>query len=237
MLLVNDRPLLEGFRRGDSWALAKVYRAYAPSIVTLLRLGFSFESQGRRCRFQGTRSAFDLEDRLQEVFARAFTERARQTYDGLSPYRAYLLRIARNLVIDDFRKKERALLEYAYEPVDRPASDPGGGLTEPFEGEVGTTGQPEIDLSGRQTVELVAAFCASMPLREQRVIQLRFREELEHQEVARQTGLSSSQIKTSELRIRRDFFRFMKKHGYFDGYRLNRRGWLRSLKGALENPR
>lgn len=237
MLLVENRTLLEGFRRCEPAALSEVYRTYSPSLASVLRAGFSFESQGRRCRFQGTRSAFDLEDRLQEVFARAFSERARLASDGSSPYRAYLFRIAKNLVIDDFRKKERALLEYAYEPADMPGSNPSGGLTEPLEGKAETSGHPEVDLSRRETVDLVQAFCASLPPREQRVVQLRFREELEHQDIATKTGLSSSQIKTSELRIRRGFFRFMKKHGYFEGYRQNRQGWLRSLQGAWGNPK
>ena len=42
---------------------------------------------------------------MQEAFRRAFEERARSAYDGLRPYRRYLLTITRNLVIDQLRKQ------------------------------------------------------------------------------------------------------------------------------------
>ena len=109
MLLVEDRALLDGYRRGDPAALERIYRAYAPDLARMLRHGFSFRSGGRMCRFHGVRSSFDLEDRVQEVFTRVFTEQGRLSYDGLTPFAAYLRTVARNLVIDDFRRKERVL--------------------------------------------------------------------------------------------------------------------------------
>ncbi|NJK90066.1 MAG: hypothetical protein HC923_12225 [Myxococcales bacterium] len=84
-----------------------MYREHAPRVAAMLRHGFHFQSAGRDCRFHGTRSEFDLEDRLQEVFARVFSERARLAYDGIHPFSAYITTIARNLVIDDFRKRRR----------------------------------------------------------------------------------------------------------------------------------
>jgi len=43
-------------------------------------------------------------DVVQEVFVRALSEKARTSYDGLRPYRPYLLRIAKNLMIDRARR-------------------------------------------------------------------------------------------------------------------------------------
>ena len=61
-------------------------------------------------------------DLVQEVFLRAFDERARLGYDGLRPYRPYLLRIAKNLRIDTARRDGRWAVSAASakdaEPVD-----------------------------------------------------------------------------------------------------------------------
>ena len=77
MLLVENRGLLDRFRRGEPAALAEVFRSYAVGVARLLRLGFDFYSDGRQCRFHGVSTEFDLEDRLHDVFARAFAEQAR----------------------------------------------------------------------------------------------------------------------------------------------------------------
>lgn len=229
MPLPEDRKLLDAFRRGRKEAMREVYRAYAPVVGRVLRFGFVFSSQGRRCRFRGLSSAFDVEDRLQEVFARAFSERARQGYDGVSDYQAYILRIARNLVIDDYRSRRQALLEYFEEVPEEVQDRPFAVATEPLEGIGIRSGQPEADARAEELVRLVAAFADGLPDRERQVLDLRFRVGLEQQEIASRTGLSSSRIKTSELRIRREFFRFMKRNGYFEGYRQNESGWLRAL--------
>ena len=227
MLLVEDRALLDAFRRGERDALVRVYRQYAAGVSQVLRGGFTFSSGGRQCRFHGARPGFDLEDRVQETFSRAFTERARLGYDGLSPYGPYLHTIARNLVIDEFRKKARVFESFSVEapepdPGDRP--EPG---SEPLLGHVDPTGDPAEDVTRRQLVGHVAAFAESLSEREAEVYRLRFVEELEHREIAARTGLSPSKVKTSEQRIRAGFFRFMRDHGYFAGYEDRGRGWLR----------
>jgi len=230
-MLEDDRAWLDAYRRGDREALERVYRAYAPQVATVLRRGFSFESAGRACRFHGVRSEFDFEDRLHDVFARAFTERARLSYDGLTPFVVYIRTIAKNLIIDDFRKKERVLVEYSVE-LPEPAHDPGEDASEPLLGHVATTGRPEYDRGQSEVVELVQRFKAGLAERERRVYELRFERTMEHQEIAQATGLSASKIKTSEERIRTRFFRFMRQNGYFKGYVQEQRGWLRALRGA-----
>src|SRR5262245_19722724 len=120
MLLVENRALLDGFRKGDRSALERVYAAYARDVAQQLKRGFTFQSGGRSCRFHGPPSAADLEDRVHDVFVRAFSDGARLAYDGLTPYKNYLYTVARNLVIDDFRKKERALVEYSVDVSEQP---------------------------------------------------------------------------------------------------------------------
>lgn len=232
MLLVEDRALLDAYRRGETEALERVYRAYAPEVAKLLRHGFSFESGGRSCRFRGVRSEFDLEDRLHDVFARAFGERARLSYDGLTPYLAYIRTIAKNLIIDDFRKKERVLVEYSVDLPEPDEREAVAGATEPLLGRVDATGRPEHDRSQAEVVELVNRFKQGLKDRERQVYELRFEQELEHHQISQATGLSASKIKTSEERIRTRFFRFMHERGYFKGYVQERRGWLRALRSA-----
>jgi RNA polymerase sigma factor (sigma-70 family) len=229
MELSENRALLERFRKGEKAALEVVYRAYAPAVAAFLRKGFSFKSGVRTCRFLGSRTEFDLEDRVHDTFSRAFQEGARLGYDGLTPYKTYLFTIARNLVIDDLRRKERALVEYTFEDhADAPAT-PAGEATEPLHGTLEPSGDPLRDNEAAQLLGLVADFKGNLEAREREVYELRFEQALEHQEIAARTGISSSKIKTSEQRIRERFFQFMQKNGYFTGYVQERRGWLRAL--------
>ena len=226
--LEHDRELLDRYRRGERAALALIFRAYAPEVARALRRGFRFETQGRRCAFHGTRSAFDLEDRLHDVFVRAFGESARLGYDGITPFGVYLKSIMRNLVIDDFRRKERALVDYSFEEAE--AAAPAEQHGEPLSGLVTPSGAPEQDAAGAELLALVERFERSLDERDGTVYRLRYVSELEHHDVAARTGLSESKVKTSEKRIRLAFFSFMRGHGYFSGYEQEpKSGWLRRL--------
>lgn len=223
MLLVNDRALLEAFRRGDRAALAEVYTHYADPVATLLLEGFSFVSGSKTCVFHGLRSRFDLEDRLHDVFSRAFRERARLGYDGLRPYRRYLFSIARNVVIDDFRRKERSMLDFTVEPANLEtapeAPEPSWGF------------EPDLGAEASELNALVRAFVGELPERDRTVYRARFEEQLDQATVAARAGLSASQVKTSEARIRKRFFTYLQAHGYLEDYRLQERGFITRLKG------
>ena len=211
--------------------------AYGPAVAGFLRGGFSFKSGNKFCRFHGTRSAFDVEDRLHDVFLRAFSESARLGYDGISPYRSYLITIARNLVIDDFRKKQRALTEYSIDDVQDKA-DPGlEDSSEPLAGHFAPTGDPRKDAEAKELVDSVQAFVETLKPREAEIYRLRFRQGLDHKAISDELGLSPSKIKTSEKRVRLHFFEFMKKRGYFSGYVQEPSGWLRLLKRGREGAR
>src|SRR3954451_9913054 len=93
-----DRLLLDAFRRGDRAALTTVYFHYVDDIAAIVRNGFSIPTSGVRVR--GASDEPTERDLIQEVFARAFAPRARDAYDGIRPYGAYLRRIAKNLRID-----------------------------------------------------------------------------------------------------------------------------------------
>jgi RNA polymerase sigma-70 factor (ECF subfamily) len=99
----NTPGLLQSFRDGSREAMATVYWAYVARVEMLVRRGF---------RLQDARSvpgvrAENLEDLVQEIFAKAFSERARLAFDGLRDYGPFLFTLARNVVVDWARKKGR----------------------------------------------------------------------------------------------------------------------------------
>lgn len=105
MELLESSESLEAFRRGDRDLLGDVYRQYVGEVTKMLRVGFSFTSQGESIRFRGISEPFRLQEAVQESFIHAFRQKARQAYDGSRPYGPYLATITRNLVIDRYRKK------------------------------------------------------------------------------------------------------------------------------------
>src|SRR5262249_10922972 len=107
-LLAGDRELLDAFRRGDREALARVYHHYVDAVARLVRYGFLLET--RNLRISGARDVDAENEIIQDVFVRAFGERARLGYDGIRPYRPYLLRIAKNLLVDQARSRGHAML-------------------------------------------------------------------------------------------------------------------------------
>lgn len=207
MRLVEDRGLLDGFRRGDAVALTEVYREYAAPLFALLAEGFTFDTAAGPRRFAGFSERWERESHVQEVFVRAFTPAARAAYDGLRPYRNYLFTIARNLVIDGLRLRDQGQVV----PDDETLPDPA-----PV--------NPEEDLSAQEITRHCEAFLASLDLHERALFDARFRQGLSVQEAARRLGISEHHVKRGEQRLKKRFFVNMKEHGYFEGYRVSRAG-------------
>lgn len=108
---VHDPGWLDGYRRGDRDALERLYRAYVRPLDRQLRL----LARWHRSPELGQASA--VADFLQEVFARAFAPRARQTYDGIRDFGTYLSAIARNVFIDALRMRGRETLRASDEGI------------------------------------------------------------------------------------------------------------------------
>jgi hypothetical protein len=114
--LLDNPALLAAFRSGDSHALRDVYVRNVDKVDSLIKQGFvtlgpppmrvpGVVGEGRR-------------DIVQDVFLRAFRESARLAYDGLRPYAPYLLRIAKNVCIDRYRRTKRERLHTEAELLD-----------------------------------------------------------------------------------------------------------------------
>lgn len=214
MSLETDRPLLDAFRRGERRALERVYRLYVDSLTRFLRGGFTFSSAGTTVRYAGATSRFQLEDWVHDVFVRAFSDQARAQYDGLRPYGPYLERIARNLVLDELRRKEHKIRQH-FEVLPEPSDVEDYGPT--------VIPNPERVALERQFAQHVASFVEDLPDRERQVYELRFVEGLEQGEVAARSGLSPSKVKTSERRIRDGFLDYLGRHGWLDKTRSTAR--------------
>src|SRR6185503_21290511 len=109
--------LLARFRADDRAAKWEVYCAYVHIIDALLKRGFVTK---RGKRVTGLRSRSDREEVLQEVFLRAFEDKARLAYDGKSDYANYLRNIARNIVAD----RHRARMLERVVPLQRSPDEP-----------------------------------------------------------------------------------------------------------------
>src|SRR5690349_20476148 len=112
----NNRELLDRFRRGERAALAAVYEHYVDEVARLARRGFPLDSPGG-AYIPGV----DLEgehELVQDTFVRAFSDRARTSFDGVLPYRPFLLRITRNLMIDRLRASRRPGAPGGAAPID-----------------------------------------------------------------------------------------------------------------------
>lgn len=214
-LLVENRAFLDRFRAGDPGALRAVYEAHVYDLAGFLRRGFVFNAAGRSLRFRGYDSTFDLEDCLQEVFRRAFGERARISYDGLRPYRNYLWTIARNVVINDYQARVKKLSRYEdVTESDHVADDEWGPGDDPLVTTPNSHSNPEKAALSDELRSLVDRFVDELPAREHRVFELRYRRGASHLEIERELGLSPSKIKTTEGRIRKRLLRFLHQHGY-----------------------
>ncbi|MCA9668623.1 MAG: sigma-70 family RNA polymerase sigma factor [Myxococcales bacterium] len=221
-LLSGDRRLLEGFRRGDTDALTRVYNEYAPALAAFLARGFTFSSKGRLLQFRGYHQPFDLENALQETFARAFSERARMAYDGLSPYKSYLTAIARNLVLSELRRREIAMSQLVQVRDDGQEVAPSVANVDASSPDLMAAEQPqpsaEHEFMRQELLKLYQAFVDELDAQEQGFFNARFEQRQTQVDAGAAVGLSHMQARTLEKKLRKRFLKFMHGHGYLDAY-------------------
>jgi RNA polymerase sigma factor (sigma-70 family) len=175
-----DRELLSAFRRGQREALEAVYRAYVPVVERYLR------ALVRRAGRTDLAQPSAIADLLQEVFTRAFSDRARASYDDSRDYGAYLGTIARNCLIDQIRARGREVLtdgnDISFEVV--AAADPD-------------------DDHDPQVTAVLTAYLAGLPSALQAVYQQRFVRGCSQEEASATLGLSRRSLRTAEEHLRR----------------------------------
>ena len=233
MLLVERRELLARFKSGERRALEEVYRHYVADVANFLRRGFSFTSRDRTLRFSGYQQPFDLDNSLQETFARAFKDSARLGYDGLHSYKNYLLAIARNLVVDEFRNREVAMSPFieAQARSDAPTVHDGEDAAPAESTQAGDSGpiSAEHEFLREELGQLYAGFVARLEERDRIFFHARFEEQKTQVEAGEACGLSHMQSRTLEKKLRERFLKFMQTNGYLESYGAPPRGALRPV--------
>lgn len=183
--LLEKDGLLQAFRSGERAALAEVYRAHVQQVAELVRRGFHLDRTSRGL-VPGVLSPAGQCDLVQETFTRAFAEPARRAYDGRSPYRWYLLRIAKNLMIDGLRRQGR----------ESPLAEVGEGDEPALAPE-----DPALEAHRGRQQALAGEFTAGLTGEERQVFEARFQAGLGQLETAERLGLTRRRVRTLEARL------------------------------------
>jgi RNA polymerase sigma-70 factor (ECF subfamily) len=193
----HDRALLDGFRKGDREALTRVYYHYVDDVAALVRRGFVVAAAGP-IHVPGARDREAERELTQEVFVRAFAAPARQAYDGLRPYRPYLLRIARNLLVDRARAARH---DVPFDELAEHGAEPAAAA-------------PEVeDVHWQQLRAATQEYVAGLDEELRRFIEARFAQERSQRDAAAQLGLSRRRVRTLEQRAQRGLRRWLRKRG------------------------
>jgi RNA polymerase sigma-70 factor, ECF subfamily len=196
-LLCDDRALLEAFRRGERAALGAVYAAYAGQVTEIFVHGFQFDSQGRTMRFRGFSDPLELEQFVQDAFLRAFSEKARLAYDGVRPYAPYLLRLAKNVVIDELRRRKTAVERLCGPYLEGTAADTSADPA------------PDEECEAKQARQLVRDFLATRSALERRFVELRFAQDRPLLAAARELGMTRMRARLLEEGLRRALGKYL----------------------------
>lgn len=199
-----DAHLLQRFRAGEPDAMGEVYRRHVGPLTRLLRAA-AFRGQ----TFASLRSAMELENAILEVFSRAFEPRARAVYDGQRPYEAFLMGIARNVLLERARSKEQ------------PA-----GLTPEDEVALafdGAGADVHAAAEDREVEALLRAFREGLAGEEARLFDARFVEGLAQEQAAERLGQTRIQLRRREHKLRLRLLEHLQAHGYLG--QLKPSGW------------
>jgi RNA polymerase sigma-70 factor (ECF subfamily) len=184
-IFASNRELLDGFRRGESQSLTLVYKHYVSKVAACIARGFQRPYDD--LSVPGVESAELQREYVQEVFLRAFSEAARQAYDGIRAYQPYLMQIARNLLIDHWRKQGREI-EISY---DDQAQE---------EWEYANDSR-EMSLVLQSRILATREYLKSLSPLVREFVKLRFEQELSQYEIKDRLGLTRWKVRTLEKKV------------------------------------
>jgi len=177
-IFVNNEELLRRFRAGETQALCEVYSRYVAAVKTALNCC------ARTLRVQ-VGGRLDVADIVQDVFIKAFSERARLSYDARFGYKPFLLAVARNAFIDELRRQSREIhLDETH--VDCSA------LAEIAPDE-------QVPWADPQLTTLVARHLAELNVQERAIYYERYVRDRSQEQTA--TALARQQVRTLESRL------------------------------------
>ena len=204
--MLDNARLLAGFRAGERWAFEEIFRLYVDIVATVVRRGFV--QRGEKASFVlGLSDTEAQDDVIQETFLRAFSPVARQNYNGETPFRWYLLRIGKNLMVDRLRKRKHEI------STSEMGSNRGVGDLDaildhhlPFEPE-----DPAEQGHRGQQQEATRQWVETLPEAEKRFYDLRYRQGDSQEKVAGALSLTRRKIRTLEDRLCKGLKKQLKK--------------------------
>ncbi|MCB9654388.1 MAG: sigma-70 family RNA polymerase sigma factor [Deltaproteobacteria bacterium] len=210
----GNRALLDGFRAGQASALSLVYKAYVRDVATLIRRGFVLDTN---IRVPGESDRERQRDVLQDVFVRAFHPSARLAYDGIRPYRPYLLRMAKNVLIDRARKlsrEERVGLE-----GDIGAGEGVGNIDHIINTNTGfciDSGHPDERMHWDRLRTHVRTYLDSLDEQGRQLVELRFERGMSQLEVLQVMKVSRWTVRALERKVLAGLRRHLARQGISD---------------------
>jgi RNA polymerase sigma factor (sigma-70 family) len=189
-----------GYRFGDNRDLTAIYVRYAGEVYGTLRKGFYLrKSCARTTRWiVGSQSRAEIDDLVQEVFARAFSPRSRSSFDEARAVGPYLIAIAQNVYLDHLRKRKAGAAQ-----LDNVAIDTLGGRAPSLTNPLGTHFHhpPEEMFHRDERVKLLADFVERLPADLRGLYETRFVRGLSQRDAAVVLRLSRRRIRTLENRL------------------------------------
>lgn len=196
--LENDAPLLAAFRRGERAALGHVYRLYVQDVARTVRRGVRVSVDGVVVRVGQDLAEVDVEVVVQDTFVRAFAPKARDAYDGLRPFGAWIATIARNLLIDRARAEKNHQRLVPLDDIEL-----GGGADFAEEG-----------LAAAELASVVDAVVNACDERERSFFRLRYVDGLPQREAAAQLGLSVITVRRLDAKLRGRLLEALREAGH-----------------------
>lgn len=195
-LFEGENELLRRFRAGEPAALTDIYFRCRGAVAAVARRGILLRGESLRYVHRDADRRFE-DDIVQEVFMRAFSTSARLRFDETRPYLPYLFQIARNLRVDLARRG------YFERPLHAELADGYGGAIEASLPGGSASWHPEhlVDYA-RARARALRCVAGFDPLC-QRLIQLRFVEELSQEQTAQAMALGRGRVRVLERTLLR----------------------------------
>lgn len=211
-ILIDNPDLLEGFRSGKREVLTRVYEHFFNQVSMVVCRGFAIALQG--VFVPGVRQADEQSAVVQEVFLRAFEEKARNSYDGKRPYRPYLLRIAKNLMIDRARKGRAEITWSEMRKLGKEKRGVGEideliSQNESFL--LDDTVEENLDF--KRLHVMTCNYLETLDEESRDFVTLRFVDGLSQSEVAAQMGVTRRRVRTLQANLVNGLRAFLKKQG------------------------
>lgn len=219
MYLAKNKRLLETFKLGDRAAMEVIYRHYLPGVTTFLRKGFTFRSGRGQYYFKGIQEVSDLRAAVQEVFRRAFEDKARASYNGLNSFTNWVLAIARNMIINQFRNREIALSDYISETDERShLTFMDEEVTEEFSGLLygQSAARQDTHIENVELKHLIDKFMGELTEHDRALMVLRFAEGKGQEDTAITLKSTRMRVRTAEAKLRSRLRAYLRHSGYID---------------------